>query len=153
MWRLRWKDIQLCFGKIRWMAAFVAKMAQHRVPRHPGDPKAQVHLNRCDLDSRHQNRHDIHPKRHLFHPWTMRQVTHPISKVCHPDMCIYIPLFPVVNFSILIHMPRITSMIKIFIQICRLMKEHPLVSMLAASWQCSWHPVCRRQQPIERTWQ
>jgi len=71
---------------------------------------------------------------HLRQPVTMRQHNGPKSKVCHPNMGIYILLFPVLNVSILIHMPWIASPIKIFHQICWLMKEHPLVSTLSAMW-------------------
>ena len=84
--------------------------------------------------SRLQNWHPSHPNRHLFHPVTMTQLITPKSKMCHPDMCISIPLFPVLNFSILMQMPRIASVLKILIQICWLKKEHPLVSTLSAAW-------------------
>jgi len=42
MWRLRWKDTRLCFGKINRMAAFLAIMAQHRLPR-----PLEVERHRC----------------------------------------------------------------------------------------------------------
>jgi len=127
-------------------------MAQHRIPRHAGDAKSRVQRIQSDSDSRHQHRRHIHPKCHLFHPATMRQLMSRKSEVYHPDMCIYIRLFPVLNFSILMHMPRIASAIKILIQICWLIKKHPLVSTLSAAWSCSWHPFCRQQQLIARTW-
>jgi len=66
-------------------------------------------------------------------------------------MHIHIYLFPVLNFLLLMHLPRIASTIQISIHICWLMKEHPLVSTLSAVWQCSWHPFWRPEQPIERT--
>jgi len=99
------------------MAALLAKMAQHRIPRHAGDAMARVHLHQSDPETRHQNSRLIHPKRHFFHPVAMRQLTYPKSKVCHPDMCIYILLFPVLNVSILMNVPIIASVIKILIQI------------------------------------
>jgi len=153
MWRLRWKDTWLCHGKIRRTAAFLAKMAQNRIPRHTGDTKAWVHLHQSVSDSWHQNRCHIHLKCHFFHLVTLRQITYPKSKVCHPDICIYILLFPVLNVQILMHMPKIASVIKILIQICWLMKGHPQVSPLSAAWYCSWHQFCRQQQLIEQTWQ
>jgi len=105
-----------------------------RIPRHGGDAKIRVHLRPNDSDRLHQNWPRIYVKRHLFHLVTMRQLTYPKSKVCHPDICIYILLLSVLNFEILMHTPRITSVIKILIQICWLMKEHPLVSTLSAAW-------------------
>ena len=82
--------------------------------------KGTLQLHQNHSESRHQNRRHIYPKCHLFHPVTMRRRTYPKSKVCHPDMCIYILilLFPVCNLSILMHMPKIASVIKIIIQIC-----------------------------------
>ena len=153
MWRLWWKDTQLCFGKIKQTAAFLPKMAQHRIPRHSGGAKARMNLHRSDSDSRHQNRRHIRPEHCLCHLVTMTELTCPKLKVWHPDMCISILLFPARNFSIMMYMPRIASAIKILIQICWLIKEHPLVCTLSAVWYCSWHPFCRWQQPIEGTWQ
>ena len=153
MWRLRWKDTQLCCGKIRQTAAILTTMAQHRIPTQAGDAEARVHLHQSKSDSRQRNRRHILPKRHLFHRVTMRQLTYPKSQVCHPAMYVSILLSPLLNLSIMVHMPRIACMIKISIQICWLMKEHTLVNTLSAAWQCSWHPFCRWQQPSERTWQ
>jgi len=99
-----------------------------------GDVKAQVHLSQSHTDSRHQNRRHSHPKHQLIDLVTMRQLMYPKSNVCHLDMCIYIHLFPVLNFSIMMHMPRIARVIMMSIQICWLMKEHPLVSRLSAAW-------------------
>jgi len=134
MWRLRWKDTRLCFGNIRQTTAFLAEIAQHRIPRHTGDAMARVHLPWSNSDSWNQNQRHSPPKPQFIQPVTMSQLICPQSKVCHPDFCIYIVLFPVVNFSIMMHMPRIASVIKIWIQICWLMKEHPLVSTLSAAW-------------------
>jgi len=134
MWRLQWKDTQLCIGTIKRTAAFLAKIAQHKIPKHAGGAEAWVQLHQSDLDSWHQNWHHIRPERHLGHSVIMRELMYPKSKVCHRDMCIYILLFPVLNFSILMHMPRIASVTMISIQICGLMKEHPLVSTLSAAW-------------------
>jgi len=77
----------------------------------------------------------------------------PKLNVCHLDMCIHVLLFPKQDFSILMHMPRIASTRKIVFQICRLLTEHPLVSTRFEAWWCSWHPLCGREHPIERTWQ
>jgi len=70
----------------------------------------------------------------------------------HPDMCIYILLFPTLNFSVLITMPRIESAIKILFQICYLMKQHLLVSTLSAAWKCRCYPFCSQEHTIQRTW-
>jgi len=151
MWRLRRKDSQLWLVKLKWMPAFLDQMAQYSICSNAEGAKAWVHLDETDSGSWHQNRRHIHPECHLYHLVTLREPTLPKSKVCHLDMCIYILHFPVLNFSILMHMPRITSTMKILFQICWLMKEHPQIITLSAVWYCSWHPFCRRQRPIERT--
>jgi len=151
MWRLWWKDTWPWFVLIKWAAASLANMAQHRMRRHAADVEAWLHLDPTNSDSRHQNWHHLHPECHLCNPVELSDLMLLKSKVCYPDMCIYILHFPVLNFSILMHMPRITSAIKIWFLICWLMKEHPLVSTPSAVWECSWHPFCRRQQSIERT--
>jgi hypothetical protein len=107
------KGTQLCFGKFRRMAAFLAKMALHRIHRQAGEVKAQVHNHQNDKKSRQQNQRHILLKCHRFHPVTMAQRTYPKSKVCHQNMYISILLFQVLKFSILIHMPKIASVIKI----------------------------------------
>jgi len=56
------------------------------------------------------------------------------SSICQPDMPIHIHLFPVLNCWLSMHLPRIASTIQILIQICRLMKQHPLVSTLSGVW-------------------
>ena len=134
MCRLRWNDTWLWFMEIKPTAAFVAKMAQQRICRHTGGAKAWVHLDPSDSDSRHMTRRHIHPKCHLCHPVTLRELTLPKSKVYHPDMYIHILHFPALNFSIVMHMPRIASTIQIIFQICWLLQEHPLVSTLSAVW-------------------
>jgi len=49
---------------------------------------------------------------------TVREIKAQKRKVRHPDICIYILSFPAVNFSILIHMPRIACVIKILFPLC-----------------------------------
>jgi len=134
MWRLWWKDTRLCLEKIKRTAAFLANMAQHRIPRNTGGAKAWVTVQESNWESRHQNRRHICLERHQCHLVTMKELTYLNSKVCHPDMCIWILLFPALNFSLLMHMPRIASAIKILIQICWLMGQYPLVSTLSAVW-------------------
>jgi len=141
------------FGKSKWTADLIATMVQRNIPRHAGGTNFGVHLHQTDYGSQHQNWHHVRPERDLCQPVPMRELTLRKSKVFPPDMCIYMLLFPMLNCSILMHMPRIARAIKISIQICWLMKEYPLVSTLPAEWQYSWHPFCRRQQPFERTWQ
>jgi len=126
MWRLRYKDTWQWFVKIILTAACRAKKAQHRISRHAGCANEWVHLN--------QNRHDLRPEPHLFQLVTIVELKVSKWKVCHPDMCIYILLFPMLNLSVLMHMPRIASVIKISFQSCCLMKEHPLVSTQSAVW-------------------
>jgi len=57
----------------------------------------------------------------------------PKSQICPPDMNINMLPLLALNFSIMIHMPRIANMMKILFQICGMMKEHPLVSTLSAA--------------------
>jgi len=119
-------------------------MAPQRICRHSWVPNKWMHL--------HQNQcHPPPPEHHLRHITTVRELTVPKPKVCHPDMCMYILLFPTLNLSILWHMPSITSAIKISFHIRRLMKEYPLVNTHSAAWYCSWNLCCRREQPFERT--
>jgi len=150
--RLRWKDTRLCFGTITLTAVFLGNMAQHRIPRDTGGTEAWVHLQQSNSDSQHQSRRCIRLECHLCHLVTIMERTLLKSKLCHPDMCIYILLFPALDSSILMRMPRIASAIQIWIQICWLRKEHPMISTQSAAWWCSWHPFCNRTQPIQRTW-
>jgi len=113
--------------------------------RHTGGTKEQVDLL--------QNRRHLCPERQMCRLVKTEEHKVPQWRVCLEDMYIFILLFPTLNFSILMHMPRIASAIKILFQICWLMKEHPLVSTLSPVWWCSWHPFCQWEQPIERTWQ
>jgi hypothetical protein len=39
-------------------------------------------------------------------------------KVCHPSVCIYILRCPILNFSTIMHLPKIANMIKISFLIC-----------------------------------
>jgi len=134
------------------MASFLAKMAHQTICRHAGGAKELAHLQLTKADSWHQYWCRLYLEHQLHRLATIRELKVPKSKVCHLDICIYILLFPALNFSIMIHIPRIASTIKIVFQICWLMKEHPPVNMLLAEWKCSWHPFCRREQPTEWTY-
>jgi len=131
--------------KIKRTAACLTKVAPQKIHRHAGGAVEWVHL--------HQNQLHLRPECHPRHLVAVGELQAPKWKVCHPDMCIYIHLFPRLNFAIYMHMPRIASMIKIVFQICWLTKNHPLVSTLSAEWWCSCYPFCRRKQPFEGTWQ
>jgi len=98
----------------------------NKTSRHAGGAKIQVHL--------HQIRCHLRPERHLHRLLIPMYVNVPKAMVYHLDMCIYILLFPMLSFSILIHMPRITSAIMILMQICSLMNEHQVDSSLSAAW-------------------
>jgi len=106
-------------------SASLAKTGPQRIRRHPGGTKQCMHV--------HQNWCHLHSERHLCHLETVRELNIPQSKVCYPDMCIYILLFPTLSYSILIQMGRIASAIKVLIQICWMMKELPLVRTLSAA--------------------
>jgi len=120
-------------------------MATQVIHRPAGGTKASVQL--------HHSRQHRGPDHYLRHLITVRELKALKQMVCHPDICIYIFRFPALDFSILIHMPRITCTIKFLFQICWLMKVHPLVGALSAAWWCSWQPFCRREQPFEWKWQ
>jgi len=122
-------------------------MARKRVRRHDSDAKEQEHLHRTDADRR---RH-LCPKHHLPQLVTVPRLNVPKLVIGRPDMRILVQLFPVLELLLAMLLPRIASKIQILILICRLIKEHPLVGTLSAVWECCWHPVCRSEQPIERT--
>jgi len=124
--RLWCKHTLQWFGNIQPMAAFHATTVPQGMDRC--NAIAKVRLNH------HQNQRHIRPERHLHHLATEREVKVMKQKVCHPDMCIYILLFPMLNFSIMIHMPSFTSTTKIVCQTCSLRKAHPLISTLSVVW-------------------
>jgi len=133
-WRLRLQGRWLWFIKITRTAAFLPITSQQIRRRQAGGTLDLVHLHQTNADSEDQDWCHIYPERHLHHPVATREPMVPKSKVCHLDMCIYWLLFPAMHLSILMHMPRIASMIKILFQICRLMKKHPLDSTLPTAW-------------------
>jgi len=71
---------------------------------------ARVHLHH---DWRHRGL-----ERQLHHLMTVREHKAAKQKVCHLDMSIYILRFPGLDFSIWIHMTRISCAINILSQIC-----------------------------------
>jgi len=124
-WRVLRKVTRQWFMKITQTAAFLARTVQYRIRRHAWGPKELVYL--------YLNGHHLGLERHPRHLVRMTELKILKPMVCHPDMCIYILLFRTLNFSILMHMPRISSTIKVLFQICSLMKDHPLVSTLSAA--------------------
>ena len=140
-WRLWKKDTWLCFVKTKRPGALLAKIAPDKIPRHAGDANEQVHLRPTDAESRCQSR--LQSRRHLsqeYHPpqpVTRLELNVSKSLLFRPDMRIHIHQFHVLNYLPFIDLPRIASTIQIMIQICCLIKEHPLVSTLSAVWQCS----------------
>ena len=115
-WRVRSKDIREWFKKIKHTATILAKMAQQRIHRLTGGAKVRQHL--------HHDRCHRGLERHLRHLMKVLELKAPKQKVCHPDMCIYLLRFSALNYSILIHLPRIARPIRISLQICWLMKVH-----------------------------
>ena len=84
----------------------------------------QTRWSANELPHVHQNRQHLSPKGHLR---LERQLCHQVSltdmnvmksMVCHPSVCIYILPIQTLDFSIIMHMPRIASAIKILFQIC-----------------------------------
>ena len=77
-----------------------------------------------ELVNLHFSRRNLHPEGHLrpechlHHQLTWMDTIVMKSDVSHPGVCIYILHFQTLNFSIIIHMPRIASVIKILFQIC-----------------------------------
>jgi len=138
--------------------ACLAKMALQRIQGKVGGAKEQVHLVKSDANSRHQNKCHLHLERHLRQPVKIMALKVLQLQICLPDMYLNLHLSPALNFSIMMHLPKIVSTMKILFQICGLMKQHPLVSTVSAAWQYSWHPFCRWQQLIRwnckwtRTW-
>ena len=132
MWRLQYRNTWLWFVKHTRTAAILANMAKQRILRHAGGTRERVHIQQTNAVSWHLNWRHLRPELHLHHLVTMGDPKLPQSKARHPDMCIYILLFPNLNFAILMQRPRMASTIKIIIMICWPMKEHPLVSTLSA---------------------
>jgi len=126
--KLWWNDSWQWFMTITLTAAILAKMAQFRSRRHTGDTKALVYL--------HQNWCHIRLECHLCCLVILRELKVPNSNVSHLEMYIYIALFRKLSFSILMHMPRIASVVKILFQSCCLMKICPLVTTLSPAWWC-----------------
>jgi len=62
------------------------------------------------------------PERHLHLEYLLRRQVTPMEtkvikpKVCHPGVCIYNLCIPTLKFLIIMHMPRIASVMKIFFQ-------------------------------------
>jgi hypothetical protein len=76
------------------------------------------------------------PNHFTFGGWK-RKLPNPKANVCYTDMCKYILHSSMLNVSILMQMPRITTTIQILIHICSLMKKHSLVSTPSTAWWCS----------------
>ena len=122
-------------------------MAQQRIRWHDGDGKEQADLHLTDANRR---RH-LCSKHHSPQLVTVPRINVCKSLICRPDIRIHIQLLPVLELLLLMLLPRIACTIQIFILICWLRKEHPLVGTLSAAWECCWHPFYRSEQPIERT--
>jgi len=85
-WRLRYTDTWQCSVKTKRPAAFPAKMAPHRIRRHNGDAKEQVHLHPTDAESGLQR-----PLQHCRAHHPPQPITFPAfnvlkSTICLPDM-------------------------------------------------------------------
>jgi len=133
-WRLRLRDTWLCFVKTTSQNDFLAKMPPQTIHKHAGDAKEQVHLCATNADGRLQSRRHLCPERHPPQLVTLPERNASEFSICQPDMRIHIHLFPVLNYLLSMYLPRIASTIQISIQICCMMKEHPLVSTLSAVW-------------------
>jgi len=113
-----------------------------KICRHAADAKELVYLRPTDADSRLQSqlqsqlqsRCHLYPENHWPQPVTLPVLNISKSSICRPDMFIHIHLCPVLNHLHSINLPMIASTTHISIQICCLMKEHPLVSILSAVW-------------------
>ena len=133
-WRLRYKDTQLCLAKTRRPDAFLAKMALQRIHRHTGEAQVQVHLQSTDIHNRLQSRRHLCQPCHPPQLATILEHNVPTWSISRLDILNDIHLIPVLNFPILMHLPRVARIIQILIQIRWLMKEHSLVSMLSVVW-------------------
>jgi len=86
-------------------------MVQQRICRHAGSAKEPVHL--------HQTRQHLPLESDMRHQVTLTELKVMKLKVCHPCVCIYILPFETLKISIIMHMLRRASAIKILFQICR----------------------------------
>jgi hypothetical protein len=102
--------------KIKQPAALHAEMVQQSITRDAGGAKEQPHLQ--------QNRRHLCPEGHLRlachlrHKVSLRETKVINWLVCHPGVCICILHSQTISFAIIIHLPRIVSVIKILFEIC-----------------------------------
>jgi len=102
--------------KITRPAAFHARIVLRWICGHSGGAREPPHIE--------QNRRYLRPKghprpeHHLRHQLTMTEMNVMKSKVCHPNVWIYILHFQTLNFSIIMDMPRIAIAIMILFQMC-----------------------------------
>jgi hypothetical protein len=133
-WGQQWKFTRLYFIKITRPDAILAKIAPETICRHAGDTKELVHLHGTNTDSR------LHSQCILYTKWsppplvTIPEFNYPTSSICQLVIPFHIHLIPELNFSILMHLPRIASTGQILIQMPWLMKEHRLVSTPSVVW-------------------
>jgi len=122
-------------------------MAAERIPRCAGDAEKQVHLHPSDTDRQHQSwqhlfpKHHLSAERHLRLPVPMPELNIPQSLMCRPEMSIYIQLFPVLNRSLSMHLPRIARTIPIVTQICwqsSLLSKHGSDNYHSLKWTGFW---------------
>lgn len=131
---LRLKDTWPCVIKTILADTDLAQMALENNWRDDGDANQQEHLPLADADSRLQS------GCHIFSHCEMPQLVNSLPiEVCvcsiwRPDMCIEFPHIPGQNMWLSMYLLRIASTIQIFMQICSLITEYPLVSTLSAEW-------------------
>jgi len=111
-------------------------MALQSIRKHAGDAKEQVYLHPTDaesqLQSQLQSQRHFCPEHHKPQPVSLPELNITKSLIGRPDLRIYKHIFPVLNYLLSMHLPRIAWTIQILIQICCLMKEQPVVSTLSA---------------------
>jgi hypothetical protein len=86
-------------SKPHFWIAFLENIAPQRIPRHPGEIEAQVHIHPTDADSRLKSRRQLCSARHLRQPGKNPKLSVPKLSICRPDMHILIHPLHVQNLS------------------------------------------------------
>lgn len=131
-WRRQFTDIRLYFFKTTRLDTILAKIRLQRIRWQAGDSRQQAHLHPTNKDTKHQSGHHLWRNSRQPQLVTIPELYIPTSTIRRADMHIHIHIVPMLNCLLLVHLPRIASMIQIVSQIYWLLMEYPLVSTLSA---------------------
>jgi len=89
-------------------------MATPSIRRHAGDAKEQVHFHPTYAESRLQSRRHLCPECQPPQLRTISELKVSKSSICRPDMHFHIHLFHMLNCLVLVHLPRVASLMQIW---------------------------------------